>query len=54
MVDVVHAIIIWRFFLLRPRPTSEQLSWEHIGPLLIANFGGFLIVIIGIVVAIIY
>lgn len=54
MVDVVYAIILWRLFILLPRPTSEQFSCEHIGPFLIANLGGFLMVVIGIVVAIIY
>jgi uncharacterized membrane protein len=54
MVDVVYAIIIWRAFTLLPRPTSEQLSWEHIGAFLSANIGGFLLVIIGIVVTIVY
>ena len=54
MIDVVYAILIWRFFMLLPRPTAEQLSWEHIGSFLSANIGGFLSIVIGIVVAIIY
>ena len=54
MVDVVYAIIIWRIFILLPRPTAEQLSWEHIGGFLSVNIGGFLLVIIGIVFTIIY
>jgi len=54
MVDVVYAILIWRFFTLLPQPTAEQLSWEHIGSFLSANIGGFLSIVIGIVVAIIY
>ena len=54
MIDVVYAIIIWRAFMLLPRPTAEQLSWEHIGAFLIANIGGFLSVVIGIAVTIIY
>ena len=54
MVDVVFAIIIWRCFMLLPRPSPEQLSWEHIGSFLIDNIGGFLAVVIGIVITIIY
>jgi uncharacterized membrane protein len=54
MVDVVYAIIIWRAFTLLPRPTAEQLSWEHIGAFLSTNIGSFVLVIIGIVIAIIY
>ena len=54
LVDVVYAIIVWRFFMLLPRPTAEQLSWEHIGAFLSTNIGSFVLVIIGIVIAIIY
>jgi uncharacterized membrane protein len=54
MVDVVYAIIIWRCFMLLPRPDEGQLSWEHIGAFLIDNVGDFLAVIIGIAVTIIY
>ena len=54
MIDVVYAIIIWRAFTLLPRPTAEQLSWEHIGVFLSANLGSFMLVFIGIVVTIIY
>jgi len=39
MVDVVYAIIIWRAMTLLPRPTAEQLSWEHIGAFLNTNIG---------------
>ena len=54
MVDVVYAIIIWRSFMLLPRPSAGQLSWEHIGAFLIDNIAGFMVVVIGIVVTIIY
>jgi len=54
MIDVVYAIIIWRAFMLLPRPAAEQLNWEHIGAFLSANIGGFLAVVIGIAVTIIY
>jgi hypothetical protein len=54
MVAVVYAILIWRAVTLLPRPTAEQLSWEHIGAFLSTNIGSFLLVIIGIVVTITY
>jgi len=54
MIDVVYAILIWRCFMLLPRPGAEQLNWEHIGTFLITNIGGFLAVVIGIVVTIVY
>ncbi len=54
MIDVVYAIIIWRVFMLLPRPNAEQLSWEHIGTFLGANIAGFLLIIIAIIITIIY
>jgi uncharacterized membrane protein len=54
MIDVVYAIIIWRAFMLLPRPTAEQLNGEHIGAFLSDSLGSFLAVAIGIVVTIIY
>lgn len=54
MVDVVCAIIIWRSFMLFPRPTVEQLTWEHIGAFISTSFGDFLGVIVGIVIVIVY
>jgi uncharacterized membrane protein len=47
MIDVVYAMLL-------PRPTAEQLNWDHIGAFLSDNLGGFLVVTIGIVVTIIY
>jgi uncharacterized membrane protein len=54
MVDVVYAIIIWRSITMFPRPTAEQLTWEHIGAFISTSFGDFLGVIVGIVIVIIY
>ena len=54
MVDVVYAIIIWRCFMLLPRPTAEQWSWEFISIFLRGNVGAYISVLIGIVFTIIY
>ena len=54
MVDVVYAIIIWRCFMLLPRPTAEQFSWENIGAFLSAEIGSLVLIIIGIIVTIVF
>ena len=54
MADVIYAIIIWRCFVLLPRPTAEQWSREFISTFLSDNVGGFLVVFIGIVFTIVY
>ena len=54
MIDVVFAIVIWRCFMLLPRPTAEQWNWEFISAFLSDNQGAFVSVLIGIVYTIIY
>ena len=54
MADVIFAIIIWRCFMLLPRPTAEQWSWEFISTFFSDNVGAFVVVFIGIVFTIIY
>ena len=54
MADVIYAIIIWRCFVLLPRPTAEQWSREFIGTFFSDNIGAFAVVFIGIVFTIVY
>ncbi len=54
LADVVYAIIIWRYFMLLPRPAAEQWSWKLISAFFSANAGVFVSVLIGIVFTIIY
>ncbi|MBT8367550.1 MAG: hypothetical protein KJP23_22895, partial [Deltaproteobacteria bacterium] len=54
IVDVVYAITIWRAIMMFPRPTAEELTWEHIGAFISTNIGDFLGVIVGIVIVIIF
>jgi uncharacterized membrane protein len=54
MFDVIFAIIIWRCFMLLPRPTAEVLSGDRIGDFFSDNLGAFILVLIGIVFTIIY
>ena len=54
LADVVYAIIIWRCFMLLPRPTADQWNWEFISSFLSENVTAFVSVFIGIVFTIIY
>ena len=54
LADVVYALIIWRCFMLLPRPTGKQWSGENIGVFLSDNIGAFTSVFIGIIFTIIY
>ncbi len=54
LADVIYAIIIWRCFVILPRPTAEQWSGENISAFFSDNVSTFLVVFIGIVFTIIY
>ena len=54
IADVIYAIIIWRCFMLLPRPTAEQWNWELISTFFSDNVGTFAVVFIGIVFTIVY
>jgi uncharacterized membrane protein len=53
LTDVVYGIVIWRLFVLIPKPSSEQ-QWDSVGAFISANLGDLLLVLIGLVVTIIY
>jgi uncharacterized membrane protein len=53
LTDVVYGIVIWRLFVLIPKPSREQ-QWDSVGAFISANLGDLLLVLIGLVVTIIY
>lgn len=53
LTDVVYGIVIWRLFVLIPKPSSEQ-QWDSVGAFISANLGDLVLVLIGLVVTIIY
>jgi len=54
LIDVVFAIVIWRAFMLIPRPDEGGWNWDSITAMLASNILTFVIVLIGVVVAIVY
>lgn len=54
LIDVVFAIVIWRAFMLIPRPGEGGWSWDSITDMLASNILTFIIVMICVVVAIVY
>lgn len=53
LTDVVYGIVIWRLFVLIPKPSSDQ-QWDSVGAFISANLGDLVLVLIGLVVTIIY
>ena len=54
MADIIYAIIIWRGFMLLPRPTAEQWNWDFISAFMRDKATTFVSVLIGIVFTSIY
>ncbi len=54
LIDVIFAIVIWRVFILIPRPGTSDWHWDAIGPFLSANVLTFVLVALAIVIVIIY
>ena len=54
LIDVVFAIVIWRAFMLIPRPGEGDWNWDSITAMLASNILTFAVVAIGVAVVIIY
>jgi uncharacterized membrane protein len=54
LIDVIFAIVIWRIFILIPRPGTSDWHWDTIEPFLASNVLSFVLMAIAIVVVIIY
>ena len=54
LIDVVFAIVIWRIFMLIPKPTAANWNWDAIGPFLYDNIMTFVLALIAVAIVIIY
>lgn len=54
LIDVVFAIVLWRLFMLIPRPGEGGWNWDSITAMLASNILTLIIVAIGVAVVIIY
>lgn len=54
IIDVVYAIVIWRIFVLIPKPAEPNWAWDAIGPFLFDNILTFILAFIAVAIVIIY
>ncbi len=54
LTDVVYAIVLWRLFMLIPKPSGTQWHWGYFLEFFADNAMTFVLVVIGLVVTIIY
>jgi uncharacterized membrane protein len=54
LTDLVFALVIWRIFLLLPRPNFDNPEWDTIGEMLISQWPDFVVPILSILIVIVY
>jgi uncharacterized membrane protein len=54
LIDVVYAIVLWRCFVLIPKPGQEAWHWSTVGSFVAENIAVFVVILVGVIVTIIY
>jgi uncharacterized membrane protein len=54
LTDLVFALVIWRIFMLLPRPNFDNPEWDTIGEMLISQWPDFVVPILSILIVIVY
>lgn len=54
VMDVVFALAIWRAFMLLPRPTFDNPEWDTVGDMLLAEWDGFAVPVLAVMILIVY
>lgn len=54
LADIIYALVLWRLFVLIPKPVSTEGAWHSFSEYLVENGFTLAIVVIGVVFVIIY
>ncbi len=54
LTDLVFALVIWRIFMILPRPSFDNPEWETVGDMLISEWAGFVVPLLAILIVIVY
>ncbi len=54
LMDVVFALIIWRIFMILPRPDDESAQWASVLDMLQNNWESFLLVFLSTIIVIVF
>jgi uncharacterized membrane protein len=54
LTDVVYAVVLWRLFILIPKPVSSEGVWHNFSEYLVENGFTLAVVVIGVMFVIIY
>jgi uncharacterized membrane protein len=54
LTDLVFALVIWRIFVLLPRPNFDDLEWDTIWEMLSSEWASFIVPVLAILIVIVY
>ena len=54
LTDVVYGIVLWRIFILIPKPGDTGFNWTSISSYVSDNIATFVLVIVAVTITIIY
>ena len=54
LMDVVFALVIWRIFMLLPRPDGEEAQWSTVVEMLQDDWESFLLVLLSTIIVIVF
>ena len=54
LTDLIYALVIWRIFMLLPRPNFDNPEWDTIGEMLTSQWSDFVVPILSILIVIVY
>jgi len=54
LTDLVYALVIWRIFMMLPRPSFDNPEWETVADMLISEWAGFVVPLLAILIVIVY
>jgi len=54
LTDLVYALVIWRIFMILPRPSFDNPEWDTILDMFISEWAGFVVPTLALLIVIIY
>jgi hypothetical protein len=54
LTDLVYALVIWRIFMILPRPSFDNPEWDTVVDMFISEWAGFVVPLLAILIVIVY
>jgi hypothetical protein len=54
LTDLVYALVIWRIFMMLPRPNFDNPEWDTVGDMLISEWASFVVPTLALLIVIVY